>query len=620
MAKESIYHYITRMSSQYPGLPYSFQNLQVAGSRDVKYLLWEDGISFLLKEKFAKALVDQVEKCVKTEEVSDELKKIMESRPIVLYLDKLILRIKLCLSEKIIDKMQLYEFGIKLATNSENEEEVKLGMIILGFYENDITTQILKVLGLHSSLTIYALEASKNHMNSNEFAFELARNTSGYGKLASLYTMEPLSDFEKQWVLTKGWKNEIAPNLCAVLCLQKVDMEEYYISCQINQDNFTSFSHLIAYAFEKNNLNEIAQSRFIVPKYLNAARNHAHLFIDLAALVILEKGMDFDWNKEDFELFNEILKQPKWTNVALSQLNDPEYESSFIMMTLGRLKAVPSFDSFIPLFQRDLFDMEVLKHMLVDHAEVYVDEVFGYLQNVLPNEVFNEGPMDIPEDEFDGKYKPDIWLMYLLRALRREKKNEEEFFMNCLKCRFPSVRVEAIHGLRVNKLSWSHNIIPALENALEIEPVKRIKKRILRLLENNEDVQKEQRYVDLAGIQVTPTSLDSLVLDTEIAGTVYRDMLVVEDQIEEGDVLYLIREPDNKDDKNSILVTAEDGYVLGYIPKGVNVNLAAMIDSGEKLYAVLKSSGINYGRPAIKIILSKQNDEGKIIKFPFKTN
>lgn len=620
MAKESIYHYITRMSGQHPGQPYSFQNLQVAGSRDVKYLLWEDGISFLLKEKFAKTLIDQVEKCVETQEVSNELKKIMESRPIFLYLDKLILRIKLCLSEKVIDKKLLYEFGIKLATNSENEEEVKLGMIILGFYENDITTQILKVLGLHSSLTIYALEASKNHINSNEFAFELAKNTSGYGKLASLYTMEPLSDYEKQWVLTKGWKNEIAPNLCAVLCLQKVDMEEYYINCQINQENFTSFSHLIAYAFEKNNLNEIAQSRFIVPKYLNAAKHHAHLFIDLAALILLEKGMDFDWNTEDLDLFTEILRQPRWANVALSQLIEPEYETSFIMMTFARLKIVPAFDSFIPLFQRDLFDMEVLKHMLVDNPEVYVDKVFGYLQNVLPDEVRSEGPLDIPEDEFDGMYKPDIWLMYLLRALRHERKIEEGFFITCLKYRFPSVRVEAIHGLRVTKLSWSDNVIPALENALEVEPVKSIKKRILRLLGSNEDVQKEQHYVDLTGIEITPNPTDQLVLDTEIAGTVYRDMLVIEDQIEEGDILYLIREFDNKDDENAILVTAEDGYVIGYVPKADSILPAAMLDSGEKLYALLKSDSINYGRPAIKIMLSKKKEEGKIIQFPFKTN
>lgn len=618
MAKESIYQYINRMVEEYPGLPYSFQNIQVAGSRDVKFLLWEDEVPFLIKEKFAKTLMDQILKSMETEIVSDELKKILDNRPVFLYLTKLVRRIKLCLSEKIIDENKLYSFAINLATSSEKDEEVKLGMLILGFFENDITIQILKVLGMHSALTIYALEASRNFHCSNQFAFELAENTAGFGRLASLYMLEPITKQQKLWILREGAKNEVVPNLSAIMSLEKVDMADFYSEILIDESNYESFSLLLAYGFEKNQLSEIPIGKIIVPKYIKAAYKYGQTFIDLAALSVILKGMDHSFHIDLKNELMEIIKNPKWINIALGELNEPTYHTSLIIMVLETLKLKSAFAAFIPLFQRDLFDMDVLKQMLMDNPDLYGYEVFGYLQNVLPKAVFNDGPKEISEEDIDSSYKPDIWLMYLLITLRRKKENEEEFFIQCLTCRFPGVRIEAIHALRVFKLNWSDNVIPALEAALEIEPVKSIKKRLLRLIgKSGEGREKEQRYVDISNVQIIPSHKDLTLMDSEIAGTFFRDMLVVEGQLEEGDILYLLREPDNQYDHKAILVVAEDGYVLGYVPKIDNPLPASMIDSGERLYAILKSSSVDFGRPEIAIMISKGGDlSGKVIKFP----
>ena len=94
---------------------------------------------------------------------------------------------KLLISEKLLDKDRLYSFAIRLATESEFEDEVKLGMLVLGFFENDLVRKIIKTLGYHSELTIYAVEASQNFHDYNEFLYNLAQNTCGIWEVGSTY-------------------------------------------------------------------------------------------------------------------------------------------------------------------------------------------------------------------------------------------------------------------------------------------------------------------------------------------------------------------------------------------------------------------------------------------------
>ena len=60
--------------------------------------------------------------------------------------------------------------------------------------------------------------------------------------------------------------------------------------------------------------------------------------------------------------------------------------------------------------------------------------------------MFNE-LLDIEAEDADVSFQPDVWLVFLLKALRNERRYEEEIFIKCLSERFPDVRIEAIHGL-----------------------------------------------------------------------------------------------------------------------------------------------------------------------------
>ena len=184
---------------------------------------------------------------------------------------------------------------------------------------------------------------------------------------------------------------------------------------------------------------------------------------------------------------------------------------------------------------------------------------------------------------------------------------------------FQDVRKEAISALRAIKPEWSVGVPVLLEKKLDTEPDENVKKRIRRLLGlSSGNGKKEQRYVDINDVAAKPKDADRLLLETTIAGAFYRDMSVVEGQLSSGDILYLKPEPDNKYDNNAILVTAEDGYVLGYIPRDENTPLVNRINNGEKLYGILCDEIEHYGgRPFIEIWISSNVESSGTNIIPF---
>lgn len=622
MFKKSVYEWINDQVIKNIGLPYDFQDPYTAGMEDVEYILWKDGLHQSEKEVLSLQLIELIIGCINNRRVIKELKKQLIEKPLIQCLESINKRIKLYIAEKAINEEGLYELGIKLATKSKTEELVKLGIIILGFFENYNSKEIIKLLGLHSEFTLYALEASKNFLNHNEFVFELATNTSGYGKLVSIYILEPVHNHQKNWIFEKGAINAVLPNMSAITCIEKTEMIKFYTELYLTKENFSKLSYLLAYAFEESNVKQFSSSVMLVGKYIGEAKTSAETFIDLAAIAMINKSMAPYWNQYgiDVEKENgwssnkeskirkiciEIMEQSFWLDVIYKELKEPEEKTSLIIKVVEELKLLPFFIQFLPLLRMDAFDMDILRHVLINNPDYYLTDVKNYMENLLPKEVYNTGPSVISLDEITTEYKPDIWLVYLLKAMVRQRIYEETLFIKCLTARFVDVRIEAVKALRSFKQIWSKDVFTALEAAYIIEPVKDVKKKLMRLLGKNDSTEKEKRYVDISKVRITPFTDDVCILNTKIAGLFYRE-LTEKAGIEYGDILYLIREPENKYDENAIIVTDNTGYVLGYVPKKHNILLAAMMDEGKKFYAILTSDDLNIKNSEISVMFYKR--------------
>ena len=87
-------------------------------------------------------------------------------------------------------------------------------------------------------------------------------------------------------------------------------------------------------------------------------------------------------------------------------------------------------------------------------------------------------------------------------------------------------------------------------------------------------------------------SIRMLVQNSPLAGSQYYALETFWSEIRIGDGLTLIREPDNKHDRNAIRVEWR-GHQLGYVPRAQNRAVAAAMDAGDKLTARVSSLSDN---------------------------
>ena len=121
-----------------------------------------------------------------------------------------------------------------------------------------------------------------------------------------------------------------------------------------------------------------------------------------------------------------------------------------------------------------------------------------------------------------------------------------------------------------------------------------------------------------------PFERDIFLFGTEVAGTYYSENIEeLYNSLNEGDLLALIREPDNPYDKYAIRIETSDSHLigyhpseafpphdsskLGYIPRVNNKIIARLMDAGKMLYGVVRSKEMcgDYRRILVKIYMKE---------------
>ncbi len=87
-------------------------------------------------------------------------------------------------------------------------------------------------------------------------------------------------------------------------------------------------------------------------------------------------------------------------------------------------------------------------------------------------------------------------------------------------------------------------------------------------------------------------SVRMLVQNSPLAGSQFYALEAFWSEIKVGDPLKLIREPDNKHDRNAIRVEWRS-HQLGYVPRAQNRAVAAAMDAGDRLTARVSSLSDN---------------------------
>ncbi len=82
-----------------------------------------------------------------------------------------------------------------------------------------------------------------------------------------------------------------------------------------------------------------------------------------------------------------------------------------------------------------------------------------------------------------------------------------------------------------------------------------------------------------------PFEKDIFLFDTYIAGTTHIEGIEeLEPHLNIEDKLDFFREPDNRYDKEAIMIKTSGGVKIGYVPKQDNVIFARLMDAGKLLF------------------------------------
>ncbi len=103
-----------------------------------------------------------------------------------------------------------------------------------------------------------------------------------------------------------------------------------------------------------------------------------------------------------------------------------------------------------------------------------------------------------------------------------------------------------------------------------------------------------------------PFEKDIFLFDTHIAGTTHIEGIhELEPFLNVGDKLDFFREPDNRYDKDAIMIKTQNGVKIGYVPRVDNVIFARLMDAGKLLFGRISDKEIqgNWVKINIKVFL-----------------
>ncbi len=84
-----------------------------------------------------------------------------------------------------------------------------------------------------------------------------------------------------------------------------------------------------------------------------------------------------------------------------------------------------------------------------------------------------------------------------------------------------------------------------------------------------------------------PFVKEILLIESQVVGTAYLNLIEIEPDIKIADNMIFIREPENKYDNKAIAIMDVKGNKLGYIPKEKNEILANLLDAGKFVFGKL---------------------------------
>lgn len=279
--------------------------------------------------------------------------------------------------EKAWDEEALEREALWLMHHAADREVLKFALILLGLINCDEHRALLTDIGMHEEFTDYVCFALKNGVRNGHAEIEyLAKNLSGWGKIAAVTQLEARTPKLKEWLLMKGYQNDISDGYLAFDCIEKgelaIALEAEEISKQLYDQASFLIQAVLNHQAANGEMEDYSGAGKALTHFVRHAKTHCQTLKDYEPLTkikeylqadmqVWEERLAYNWCEEerlqieqDLGLFVE---DPKWLRLAVDTLEKEFDPSAFAVAQFCNLDVT----------------QKLVKHLAVspNHVELY---------------------------------------------------------------------------------------------------------------------------------------------------------------------------------------------------------------------------------------------------------
>lgn len=601
---------------------YTYQDLELSGKNEYEISIKK---SYQLKEYEKNRLSNElIEIIINVSKEYKQIKKLINyinANQVILYYDNYIKLLKNYLKYNDELKKNFDKFIINLVIKSSCEEIVKLGIISSCLCSTDNLKEILEVFTIHNEYIFYVIKCL-TYLGENDKIFEICKNSYGYGKIFSVMNLSCVNKEMRNWLLEKGSTNNVEISELVEYCLLGGNLLKYFKENEYDKERFENVIMHFTELIYNYDIDEIEDGIDICLNIINFIEDKFGGIYSLYSIVLIsdsiENSIFLDSNINDKTIkqrYNNMLSRCKdiyikkeWHEVIKKEFDNVDIEGSILISCAQKTKYKIKKMEFKRLFNRN-YKSPIIYRYAVTYGSPSIKK-FLFYEGINKLNIYDllTGPDNIKLENVPYDKIEQVCFFIIINYLKYEEFTDiyKDINLHALRSPIVETRYEAISNLNIIKELLDENDINFIKELIDDEVVKEIKRSLIVLLPKNKE--KIIRYIDITSqLRIKPHVKDIYLNTIQISETNYVDMSEVSNKLFEEELVYLKRESTNVYDENAILVTTNEGYVLGYIPKSDNFILRNLMDNNKYIYGYIKSINDDYTNIRIDLYLSYED-------------
>ena len=403
MGKQSIYEEFLRNKKRYPRIPYSFMNDSVDGKGEFfAFALGKRVKSQDRLPQFYSAMTHLLNPNI---EVCEGVLKF--DIPVVYWIEPLLIHWR-----RFVDQLsdELKEFLCDRLTvlmeSTSIIEEFRITLMLLVFFNNDLTQRKIQYFEKHSAYTFYIVFAKSYCIHENEWRHYLEKlepSLSGYGILYYLFFYPIRTKADAVFLLNVMMKQVSMRSIAAKSCMYHPQLLRVIMAHEMTPDVERNYQLCLLHGttdelFIRWMIDSIYPLSFLTKKNRVLTIEELALLYRMKECLTLELTTCEEIDTEEYHQFHYLKGlvdkiiwsiQTKVEALIKASLKSQERDDALILFLLNQTNVKLGFSKFSQLLAKDPLSLTALELIEKSTLKSFIEEAIEYIKEIVRPEVYD---------------------------------------------------------------------------------------------------------------------------------------------------------------------------------------------------------------------------------------